>query len=219
MSEKKIPDLVIFDMDGVLVNSEGAFRRACSEALEKWNVKAEYDEFQPFTGMGDEKYIGGVSESHGVPYVREMTDVSYKLYAEYVKTELFVFPWSRKIIEKLSEAGYKVAVASSAGQFKVETNLNCVGVDTSLFTAVVSGSDVEKKKPAPDIFLKAAEKCAVDPCDCLVFEDAISGVKAAKAAGMFAVAVTSSFTAEELYEAGADFVCDDLMVAFDKFFA
>lgn len=213
------PRLAIFDMDGVLVDSEKAFKHACQDALLQWGVHAEREEFVPYTGMGDILYIGGVSEAHGVPYCLEMTDVSYKLYAEYVKTELFVFPWSRKIIEKLSETGYKVAVASSAGQFKVETNLNCVGVDTSLFTAVVSGSDVEKKKPAPDIFLKAAEKCAVDPCDCLVFEDAISGVKAAKAAGMFAVAVTSSFTAEELYEAGADFVCDDLMVAFDKFFA
>ena len=80
MSEKKIPSLVIFDMDGVLVNSEGAFRRACSEALEKWNVKAEYHEFQPFTGMGDAKYIGGVSEQHGVPYVPEMTDVSNEFF-------------------------------------------------------------------------------------------------------------------------------------------
>lgn len=210
--------LAIFDMDGVLVDSEKAFKHACQEALLQWGVHAEREEFVPYTGMGDILYIGGVSEAHGVPYCLEMTDVSYKLYAEYAKDELCVLPWSRKIIEALTDAGYDIAVASSAGLFKVETNLNCVGVDTSLFKTIITGSDVEKKKPAPDIFLKAAEKCGKDPSDCLVFEDAISGVKAAKAAGMFAVAVTTSFSEKELYDAGADFVCDDLMVAFDNFF-
>jgi len=214
----KKPTLAIFDMDGVLVDSEKAFKHACQEALLQWGVHAEREEFVPYTGMGDILYIGGVSEAHGVPYCLEMTDVSYKLYAEYARDELFVFPWSRMIIEKLCENGYDVAVASSAGLFKVQTNLNCVGVDTSLFKAIITGSDVEKKKPAPDIFLTAAEKCGADPSECIVFEDAISGVTAAKAAGMFAVAVTTSFTAEELYAAGADFVCDDLMVAYEKFF-
>ncbi len=211
--------LAIFDMDGVLVDSERAFKHACQDALRQWGVEAEREEFTPYTGMGDILYIGGVSEAHGVPYTLEMTDVSYKLYAEYAKEELCVLPWSRRIIEKLSESGYEIAVASSAGLFKVETNLACVGVDTALFKTIVTGSDVEKKKPAPDIFLTAAAKCGRAPSECLVFEDAISGVKAAKAAGMFAVAVTTSFTAEELYGAGADFVCDDLMVAFDKFFS
>ena len=215
---KKKFSLAIFDMDGVLVDSEKAFKHACQDALLQWGVKAEREEFTPYMGMGDILYIGGVSEAHGVPYCLEMTDVSYKLYAEYAKDELFVLPWSRRIIESLKDAGYDIALASSAGLFKVETNLNCVGVAPSVFKAMVTGSDVEKKKPAPDIFLAAAKKCSADPADCLVFEDAISGVKAAKAAGMFAVAVTTSFSAEELYAAGADFVCDDLMEAFDKFF-
>ena len=218
MNLEKRFSLAIFDMDGVLVDSEKAFKHACQDALLQWGVHAEREEFVPYTGMGDILYIGGVSEAHGVPYCLEMTDVSYKLYAEYARTELCVLPWSRKIIESLKSEGYDIAVASSAGLFKVETNLNCVGVDTKVFKAIITGSDVEKKKPAPDIFLAAAEKCGADPSDCLVFEDAISGVKAAKAAGMFAVAVTTSFTAEELYAAGADFVCDDLMVAYEKFF-
>ena len=218
MSEKKITDLVIFDMDGVLVNSEGAFRRACSEALEKWNVKAEYDEFQPFTGMGDEKYIGGVSESHGVPYVREMTDVSYKLYDEYAPTLLKVFDWSKKILLKLHSEGVKIAVASSAGAYKVDINIRCIGVEKDIFSAIITGSDVEKKKPAPDIFLAAAKAAGEDPENCLVIEDAISGIQAAKAAGMRVATVNTSFTSEELGEAGSDYVTDDLMTVCEKFF-
>ncbi|MBE6714841.1 MAG: HAD family hydrolase [Ruminococcaceae bacterium] len=215
---KKI-EAAIFDMDGVLVDSEKAFKHACSEALHQWGVYPEYSEFVPYTGMGDIIYIGAVSAAHGVPYTTEMTDVSYKLYKEYSKTELKVFPWSRKIIEEIAKKGAKVAVASSAGLFKVETNLEAVGVDKSILTAFVTGDDVEKKKPEPDIFLCAAKKCAVLPENCIVFEDAISGVRAAKAAGMTAVAVTSSFSEKELISAGADYVCDDLMEAFYKFFA
>ena len=218
MSEKKIPRLVIFDMDGVLVNSEGALRRACSETLQKWNIKPDYDEFQPFTGMGDILYIGGVSEKYGVPYVPEMTDISYKLYAEYAPTLLKVFDWSKKLLMKLHEEGVKIAVASSAGAYKVDINIGCIGVDKSIFSAVITGSDVEKKKPAPDIFLAAAKAAGEDPENCLVIEDAISGIQAAKAAGMKVATVNTSFTADELRDAGSDYVTDDLMTVCDEFF-
>lgn len=67
-------------------------------------------------------------------------------------------------------------------------------------------------KPAPDIFLKAAEKAGLEPRFCIVAEDSIAGIKAAKAAGMTAVGVTTSFDKEKLVEAGADFVTDDLSV-------
>ncbi len=218
MADRKTPRLVIFDMDGVLVNSESAFRRACSEALEHWNVKAEYHEFQPFTGMGDVKYIGGVSEKHGVPYVTEMTDISYKLYADYAPTLLKVFPWSKNILLKLHSEGVKIAVASSAGAYKVSVNLNCIGVDTSIFSAIVTGSDVSELKPAPDVFLAAARMAGEPPENCLVLEDALSGIQAAKAAGMQVATVSTSFTADELRDGGSDYVTDDLMTICDEFF-
>lgn len=214
----KKPELVIFDMDGVLVNSEGAFRKACAEALLQWGVTAEYHEFQPFTGMGDILYIGGVSEQHGVPYVTEMTDVSYKLYEQYAPELLKVFPWSRNILNTLHENGIKIAIASSAGAFKVDVNIGCIGVDKSIFSAIVTGSDVEEKKPAPDIFLKAAEMAGEKPENCLVIEDALSGIQAAKAAGMRVATVVTSFTAEELANEGSDYVTDDLMTVCSEFF-
>lgn len=207
------PQLAIFDMDGVLVDSEDTFKHACADALHEFGVFPEYDEFTQYTGMGDVIYIGGVSSAHGVPYCLEMSDRSYALYAEYAKTELKKFPWSQKIVKSMKEAGLKVCVASSAGLFKVKTNINCLGFDFDYFATVISGDEVTEKKPAPDIFLKAAEKCGINPADCIVFEDAIAGVRAAKAAGMTAIAVTSSFSREELINAGADFVCDDLMDA------
>ena len=212
------PELVIFDMDGVLVNSEGAFRKACSEALEHWGIKAEYDEFRPFTGMGDILYIGGVSEAHGIPYETKMTDISYDLYAEYAPTLLHVFPWSRKVLETLHENGIKIALASSAGAYKVDINISCIGVEKSIFSALVTGSDVENKKPAPDIFLAAASKAGVDPSRCLVIEDAISGIQAAHAAGMKVATVVTSFTREELEAAESDYITDNLETVLSDFF-
>ena len=96
---------------------------------------------------------------------------------------------------------------------KVECNLRCIGADPSVFAALITGSDVKNKKPAPDIFLLAAEKAGVDTSSIVVFEDAISGVMAAKAAGCVCIAVTTSFPADKLYQAGADFVVDDLSLA------
>ena len=212
------PELVIFDMDGVLVNSEGAFRKACSEALEQWGLKPDYEEFRPFTGMGDILYIGGVSEKHGIPYEPRMTEISYELYKDYAPTLLQVFPWSRKVLESLHREGIKVALASSAGAYKVDINISCIGVDKSIFSSLITGSDVENKKPAPDIFLTAAAKAGIAPENCSVIEDAISGIQAAHAAGMKVTAVTSSFTRGELEAAGADYVCDDIGEFISGFF-
>lgn len=214
----KKPLLAIFDMDGVLVDSEDTFKHACADALHLWGVYPSYDEFTPYTGMGDVLYIGGVSSAHGVPYTEKMTDESYRLYAEYAKKELKVFPWSKSVPEALHRAGVRLCVASSAGLFKVRTNLACIGVGDGVFDAVITGDEVERKKPDPDIFLRAAKKCGVAPCDCLVFEDALSGVAAAKAAGMTACAVTTSFSREEVIAAGADFVCSDLRDAARHYF-
>lgn len=212
------PKLVIFDMDGVLVDSEATFKRSCADALHSFGVYPDHEEFTPYTGMGDVLYIGEVAKSHGVPFVPEMQELSYKLYGEYAKETLTVFPWSRAVLTALHKNGIKICVASSAGLFKVKTNLHCIGVDLDIFETVVSGDEVEKKKPAPDIFLKAAKKCSTSPEDCLVFEDALSGVTAAKAAGMTAAAVTTSFEEKELLGVGADLVVNDLRDAVTHFF-
>ena len=107
-----------------------------------------------------------------------------------------------------------MAVASSADPVKVNINLEEIGLDSKLFQAVVTGLDIEHKKPAPDIFLKAAKLMGVDPKRCLVVEDAISGVAAGKAAGARVLALTTSFSSREL--AGADWITETLATAGDE---
>lgn len=203
-------ELVIFDMDGVLIDSEDAITLAAMQALEKYNIHARFDDFKPYTGMGEKVFIGSVSAQYGVPFCEEMRTETYRIYCETAKERVTVFPWSKTLPKLLADNGYKVAVGSAADEVKVNCNLECIGADRSVFSAIVTASEVVRKKPDPEIFLRCAEKSGVSPENCLVFEDAVSGVQAAKAGGMRCIAITSSFDAETLYKAGADLVVDDL---------
>jgi haloacid dehalogenase superfamily, subfamily IA, variant 3 with third motif having DD or ED len=217
-------NFVIFDMDGVLVDSELAITLASMESLSEWGVAAKEEDFKEFTGMGDDKFIGGVAGKYGVAYDLKMKARAYEIYLEKAEERVQVFAWSKPLIEKLHAAGYKLAVASASDYVKVKRNIECIGVSPDIFDAVVTGSDVERKKPFPDIFLKAFEKvksnCGdadLDVSRTLVCEDALSGVIAARAAGMHCAAVTTSFAAEALAEAGAHYVTDDLMTVTEIF--
>ena len=203
-------ELIIFDMDGVLVNSEPAITFASLQTLKERGIDAEYEDFKPFTGMGDDKFIAGVCEKYGAAYDPSMKARAYEIYIERADEWVQVFPWSKPVLTALHCKGYRLAVASASDLVKVECNLRQIGIDTTIFDAIVTGSDVARKKPAPDIFLKAAEKAGGEPSRSLVVEDAVSGVMAAKAAGMTALGVTTSFDRTTLLDAGADWVTDDL---------
>lgn len=206
---------VIFDMDGVLVDSEEAITLAGIEALKSWGIDAKPEDFKPFTGMGEDKFIGGVAEKHGVPFTFEMKDKAYEIYIATAKERITVYPWSKPVLNSLPEGDIKIALASAADAVKVACNLECIGVDKHIFSALVTGSDVKHKKPHPEIFLTAAAKAGFEPANTLVVEDALSGVKAAKAAGMHCLGLTTSFTEQELRGAGADFVAHTLTDIFD----
>ena len=199
-------EAVIFDMDGVLVDSEPVITKAARIALSEYGVMAQDEDFHPFTGMGEDRFIGGVAEKHGVTYRLEMKHRTYEIYLDIVNQEIGTYPGIPELLANLRNRGLKTAVASSADAVKVRANLPAAGIATELFDVLCSGEDVVHKKPAPDIFLLAAHKLDVLPKNCLVLEDAVSGIQAAKAAGMSCVAISSSFTAEWLMAAGADVV-------------
>ena len=92
----------------------------------------------------------------------------------------------------------------------MRTNLDCIGVEISFFDTVVSGSDVKNKKPDPEIYLSAAAKIKMNPANCIVIEDAISGITAAKSAGMTTIAVTTSFDEKQLDAVKPDFIVNQI---------
>ncbi|MHC1695772.1 MAG: HAD family hydrolase [Eubacteriales bacterium] len=201
--------LIIFDMDGVLVDSEPAITLAAMESLQERGITAQYDDFKPYTGMGDDLFIGGVSEKYGLPYELSMKARAYEIYMERTD-RVEVYPDSLRLLKELRDEGYALAVASASDLVKVKVNLKRIGVEPEFLNALVTGSDVERKKPDPEIFLKAAKKAGFEPSDCLVVEDALSGAMAAKSAGMTCATVTTSFDADRLRAAGADYVADRL---------
>lgn len=221
--------LVIFDMDGVLVDSEPAITLASMESLkERFGIEAAYGDFKEFTGMGDDKFIGGVAEKYGKTYDASLKLRAYEIYTAK-KHRVKVFPKAKKLIHSITGIGLSCAVASASDSVKVKVNIQKIKLGrsiTALTTGearkkakhplyVISGTDVKNKKPDPEIFLKTAETAGIEPKYALVIEDAVSGVQAAKAAGMTCAAVTTSFGRRALFEAGADFVIDKLYEAFD----
>ena len=207
-------EAVIFDMDGVLVDSEPVIEEAARRGLAEYSVDARHEDFLPFVGAGEDRYIGGVAEKYGLAYKTEMKRRVYEIYLEIVDGMIRTYPGVVRVLQGLRAAGVRLALASSADRIKVEANLRAAGIPEALFDALVSGEDVVNKKPAPDIFLEAARRLAIGPARCAVVEDAVNGVRAAKAAGMFCVALTTSFPVEALRAAGADRVEPDLAGAF-----
>ena len=115
-----------------------------------------------------------------------------------VPTRLVSFPGAQNLVGVCRKAGLRIAVASSADLVKIEANLAKIGLPAGIWDTVVTGEDILDKKPAPDIFLHAAAKLGTPASQCVVVEDAVNGVLAAKAAGMRCVAVAQTFPADLL---------------------
>jgi beta-phosphoglucomutase len=209
---------VIFDMDGVLTDSEPLINAAAVSMFREMGLIVRPEDFIPFVGTGENRYIGGVAEKYGfgldIPFAKKRT---YEIYLELVPKQLEAFPGARDLVLECRRAGLRTAVASSADAVKIEANLLKIGLPLDSWDVIVTGEDVERRKPEPDIFLAASRSLGLGPHCCTVVEDAINGIQAAKAAGMRCVAVAQTFPAGQLREADlvrssiADVTVDDLL--------
>lgn len=205
-----MPISVLFDMDGVLVDSEPVINAAAIAGLAEFGVHSKPEDFIPFIGTGEDRYIGGVATKYGVPYRLEMKERVYQIYLDIVDTQIHIFEGIHELLVILKEKKMRFALASSADRIKINANLKAAHIDPSLFEVILSGEDVQNKKPSPDIYLLAANKLGVPSSDCFVVEDALNGIQAAKAAHMRCIAVSTSFSAEQLVKENPDFICKDL---------
>lgn len=198
---------VLFDMDGVLIESEFLMRATAIQALADYGIQAKHEDFLEFTGMGEDRFVGGVAEKYGLIYEYAMKELAYDYYGQRVQQEAHIPEGIKEMLESLHAKGIILAVCSAADLRKVRYNIQAIGVDESIFTALVTGSDVARKKPFPDIYLEGSRRVGIDPKDCLVVEDAISGIQAAHAAGMDAVGIPSTFSQDLLREqAGPEYI-------------
>ena len=202
---------LIFDMDGVLVFSEPLLAEASMKIFADRGYTVDRADFKPFTGMGEARFMGGVAERHGIPFdpVADK-ELLYQVFLEMMPGRLAPLPGVPDFILECKKKGLKVALASSADDVKVFPILKQIGIEPSEFDAIVTGSMVAHKKPAPDVFLEAVRRLGVPASNCLVVEDAVAGIEAALAAGCRALGLTTAFAGEVLLAAGADWVAQDL---------
>lgn len=201
---------VLFDMDGVLVDSEELTYEAAIAMLRERGADACREDFRPFIGAGDIAYLGGAAGVHGLKYDPEMSVVTYEKYEKLVSEHDIAYKNTVRTVKELKNMGLKLAVCTSADLVKMNINVKAIGL-SGVFDAMINGRDIKNNKPAPDIYLKGAETLGVLPSECLVVEDAKNGIIAAKAAGMHNAAVTTTFTREELESTvKPEFICSDI---------
>jgi beta-phosphoglucomutase len=206
---------VLFDMDGVLVDSESFICDAAICMFKELGTSVSAEDFKPFTGMGENRYIGGVAEKHQLKLdIEKVKARTYEIYEELAAGKLSPLPGAHEFIAKCRNKGFKLVLATSTDRIKMEVNLREIGLADNTFNSIVTGLDVVNKKPAPDIYIEAARSIGLKPNECLVVEDAVSGVIAAKRAGCRCLAVTTSFSASELSE--ADWICGSLLKVPDE---
>ena len=201
---------ILFDMDGVLVDTEPVINAAAIQTLKEFGVHALPDDFLPFVGTGEVNYIGGVAEKYGVAFQPAMKERLYQIYLEMVEQHLKPQPGVHECLKSLRQASHPMALASSADHIKIDANLRVAQISPTLFDVILGGDDVTHKKPDPEIYLKAAQSLGVSSDHCIVVEDAVNGIQAANAAGMISIGLATTFSRSVLAKENPDYLCDDL---------
>ena len=202
--------LVIFDCDGVLVDSEPIAARLTAEAVSElgWSMSAELAKAE-FLGDTFSNIIRRIEEKLGRAVPADWPARSQANLLAAFERELTPVPGVRTAIDELVAAGATLAVASQGTHEKMQLTLRVTGLLPFFEGRIFSATQVSRPKPAPDLFLLAADTLGFSPRETLVIEDSTRGVKAALAAGMRVLGYTASVGREAIIAAGAEPV-DDL---------
>lgn len=187
---------ILFDMDGVLVDSEPLFLAAINRLLVQEGV-------EPVSVEENEEYLIGttinetwrqlkIHRTLPLPteeYIRRYDEIVRQVMMEELEPQ----PGVRELLEVCSRRGLPKAVASSSLHMWVDLKLNAIGL-TDAFDAVLGGDDVSRGKPEPEIYITAAERLGVPPAECIAIEDSPIGIAAAVASGAYTIAVRTEYT-------------------------
>lgn len=180
--------LVIFDMDGVLLDSEPLYRETNLKFFNELGAHISHAEYDSFIGIAASTMWSRIKEKAPITHsVETLKSMERELkYSMLLQTDLRPIAGIPQFLQALKQGGYTLAVASSGQRKNIELILQKTGL-ASCFAYVVSGEQVPRGKPEPDIFLHVAHHFGVAPKNCFVVEDSRNGVLAAKAAGMFCI--------------------------------
>ena len=196
----------IFDLDGTVAGSIQPDIAAWEKLFREFNKEFTINIYKEFSGMTGKsiivKYLEQVPEK-----ADKLQDKKEEYFMAFADTQgIAEVPGVRELIQKLKEANFKIGLATAATRDKVDSVLEQINL-TEQFESIVTANDVTQGKPHPEPFLKAAEALGTSAEECVVFEDAPNGIRAAKAAGMKCVAITTTHYKEELLE--ADIIIDN----------
>jgi len=179
---------VVFDMDGVLVDTEHLWDEVREELTTEWGGRYTPEAQEAMMGMSSPEWSRYLHETVGLREQPETinAEVVRRMLARY-EVELPAVPGAVDAVHRLHGTGFRLAVASSSNRELIDAVLSRLGV-TDLFAVTVSSEEVERGKPAPDVYLETARRLDVEPTACAAVEDSASGIRAAHAAGMHVLA-------------------------------
>jgi len=195
---------IIFDMDGVIVDSEPLHQKAFETLFEELGRKHDHGiVFHEYYGRSDKVLLKDFIEKHNVPFeLEDLTQRKLKYFVRYLRERRPVFKELHSLVPELARH-YKLAIASSNFRSVIDVVMEISGLRPH-FNVIVGYEDIRFTKPDPEIYFTAAKRLAVRPSQCCVIEDAAMGVQAAKMAGMTCIGLTSSLPPEKLQQ--ADFI-------------
>ena len=202
---------VIFDLDGVLADSEPWWNEIDAKLLTEYGVTYRGEYHRNVLGVSYRLAVEFYKKTFGLSApTEELMRRRGEIAAEFFANRVGLFPSTRAVLEELREMNLRLAVATSSVSASARPFLDRHRL-TAFFDVIVTGEEIERGKPSPDIYLSAAEKLGIPADACLVVEDALSGIAAAKAAKMRVVAIPDTrFVDARDYEKQADYLLSDL---------
>jgi len=195
-------------MDGTIVNSLPFHKKAWQETFAKRGKNFTEDDFKWANGRRNEEIIPHfLKRSMSPEEVNLIADEKEATFRHLVKDSIKALPGVIELIKALAAAKYQLAVVSSTPKENIELITKTLGIK-KYFSLFVNGDDVKEGKPSPQCFLLGAEKLGIEAVNCVVMEDAVVGVRAAKRAGMYCIAVSNTCPRQDIAE--ADIVIDSL---------
>ena len=179
---------VIWDLDGVIIDSADSHRKAWYRLAQDLNIPYSDEQFWATFGWRNDAIIPTMVGEATPERIEELADRKEAYFRDYARHTIAFLPGAEELLAALHKAGYPQALASSTPRENIVLISEVLGLERYL-NALVSGEEVARGKPAPDVFLKAADSLGVAPTRCLVIEDAVAGIEAARAGGMRSIAV------------------------------
>ena len=201
---------IIFDMDGVLTDSEPLHQKAELLVLKKYNIKVPLTEWKKFKGRTSLAIFTYILKNFAKRPLRVQELISYEknTYVKIASSSIKLFPGARLFIKRARKMFDKLALTTSGHRQSQKMVFDKFALH-SFFDLVITVEDIVNGKPDPEPYLKTVKKLGISAARCLVVEDSVNGVISAKRAGCIVIGITHTFSRNKLKKAGADYIVRD----------